>query len=115
VPSFSVSTIASAGADSPGMVVVRGELDISGVGQVRRALTDVENGPAAVVALDLREVEHLDSSALRLLLDAEDRARRRGCRFVVVAGPDGAVARLLALTMLADHVEVVSDLVALRG
>lgn len=114
MPPFSVSTIAAAGADSPGIVVVSGELDISGVGQVRRALADLENGPGEVVALDLREVEHLDSSALRLLLDAEDRARRRGRRFVVVAGPDGAVGRLLALTMLADHVEVVSDPVGLR-
>jgi anti-anti-sigma factor len=115
VPYFSVSTIAPAGADSPGMVVVRGELDIAGVDQVRRALADLEGGPGEVAALDLREVEHLDSSGLRLLLDAEERARRRGHRFVVIAGIDGAVRRLLAMTMLADHVEVVADPLALRG
>ena len=113
--SISVSTTSGDhGDDSPWVVVVRGELDISGVGQVGRALTDLEGGPGEVIALDLREVVHLDSSGLRLLLDAEARARRHGRRFVVVAGTDGAVGRLLSLTMLADHVEVVSDLVAIR-
>lgn len=100
--------------DAPWVVVVRGELDIAGIDRVARALADVENGPGDVVALDLREVVHLDSSGLRLLLDAEARARRHGRRFVVVAGADGAVARLLALTMLNDHVEVVRDLAAVR-
>lgn len=114
MPAFSVSTIAASGTGDPGVVVVRGELDISGVGRVRRALTDLESAPGDVVALDLREVEHLDSSALRLLLDAEDRARRSGRRFVVIAGPEGAVVRLLTLTMLADHVDVVADPIALR-
>lgn len=115
MPVVSVSTIAPADSGAPGMVVVRGELDISGVDQVRRALTDLENGPGEVSALDLREVEHLDSSGLRLLLDAEEGARRRGRRFVVIASTDGPVPRLLALTMLADHVEVVADPLALRG
>ena len=114
MPPFSVSTIAAADSGDPGIVVVRGELDIVGVEQVRRALTDLETGPGEMAALDLREVDHLDSSGLRLLLDAEERARRRGRRFVVIAGTDGAVRRLLAMTMLADHVEVVSDPLVLR-
>lgn len=112
--SISIATTSGKRGDRPWVVVVTGELDIAGVGHVSRALTDLENGPGQVIALDLREVVHLDSSGLRLLLDAEARARRTGRRFVVVAGPDGAVGRLLALTMLADHVEVVTDLVAVR-
>ena len=98
----------------PWVVAVRGELDVSGIGRVRRALADVECAPGDVTALDLREVVHLDSSGLRLLLDGEARARRQGRRFVVVAGGQGAVGRLLALTMLADHVDVVPDLEALE-
>ncbi len=113
MPAFSVTTIASGDDHGPWVVAVRGDLDISGVARVRRALTDLEAGERHVIALDLREVVHLDSSALRLLLDAEERARRRGRRFVVVAGPRGAVARLLTLTMLAGHVEVVGDLAVL--
>lgn len=113
MPTISVSTSPGDRGGRPWVVVVRGELDVSGAGQVARALTDVEGSGQEVVALDLREVVHLDSSGLRLLLDAEARARRRGRRFVVVAGPDGAVGRLLSLTMLADHVEVVGDLAAI--
>lgn len=113
--SISISTTSGdRGGDAPWVVVVQGELDISGVGRVGRALSDLENGRASTIALDLREVVHLDSSGLRLLLDAESRARRHGRRFVVVAGGEGAVGRLLSLTMLADHVEVVSDLVAVQ-
>ena len=97
----------------PWVVAVRGELDVSGIGRGRRALSDVEGAPGEVTALDLREVVHLDSSGVRLLLGGEARARRQGRRFVVVAGGEGAVGRLLALTMLADHVEVVPDLQAL--
>lgn len=116
VSAISVSTTSAGDADgAPWVVVVRGELDLAGVPRVARALADAEGGRGDTVALDLREVVHLDSSGLRLLLDAEDRARRGGRRFVVVARADGAVARLLALTMLSDHVEVVPDLVALRG
>lgn len=107
--SLSVSNSPDRRGGGPWIVVVRGELDISGITQVARALADLESTAQRVVALDLREVVHLDSSALRLLLDAGERARRTGRRFVVVAGPDGAVRRLLTLTMLADHVEVVED------
>ncbi len=99
----------------PWVVAVSGELDVSGIGRVRRALADIEGSPGEVTALDLREVVHLDSSGLRLLLDCEARARRQGRRFVLVAGSGGVVGRLLALTMLADHVEVVEDLDALTS
>jgi anti-anti-sigma factor len=111
---ISVSTGARDPGGRPWVVAVSGELDVAGVERVGRALADVEGAGEGVIALDLREVVHLDSSGLRLLLDAEARARRTGRRFVVVAGPDGAVGRLLALTLLADHVEVVGDLAGIR-
>ena len=107
---ISVSIRPGEGDGRPWVVAVSGELDVSGIARVRRALADVEGAPGEATALDLREVVHLDSSGLRLLLDCEARARRQGRRFVVVAGRGGAVGRLLALTMLADHVEVVEDL-----
>ena len=96
------------------MVVVRGDLDVAGIGAVRQALIGVESAEPAALALDLREVEHLDSSGLRLMLDAQARAADAGCRFVVVAAERGAVGRLLSLTMLTDHFEVVRDLVAIH-
>ncbi len=111
---ISVSIHPAAREGRPQVVAVTGELDVSGLARVRRALADVEGRWAgSPIALDLREVVHLDSSALRLLLDCHSRARRQGRRFVVVAGDDGAVGRLLTLTMLADHVEVVGDLASI--
>ena len=69
---FSVSTIAAAGAGSPGMVVVRGERDISGVGQVRRALTDLENGPGDVVALELAARSGIDPGPTPVISPSPD-------------------------------------------
>lgn len=111
---ISVSIHRAAREGRPQVVAVTGELDVSGLARVRRALADVEGSWAgSALALDLREVVHLDSSGLRLLLDCHARARRQGRRFVVVAGDDGVVGRLLTLTMLADHVEVVGDLASI--
>jgi anti-sigma B factor antagonist len=92
------------------VVRVEGELDIAAVPEVRRAVADAEATGLDLLALDLAEVVHLDSSGLRVLLDAANRARERGQRLVIVAPPEGPVGRLLELTLLADHLDVVRDL-----
>lgn len=98
------------GADgSPAVVVVRGELDIAAVPAVSQAVAHAERGRPASIVMDLSEVVHLDSSGLRVLLDAAGRARPEGRRLVIVAPPEGPVGRLLELTLLADHLDVVRD------
>jgi anti-sigma B factor antagonist len=94
----------------PAVVEVSGELDIAAVPEVQRAVAVAEQDRPATLALDLSEVVHVDSSGLRVLLDAAARARSRAGRLVIVAPPGGPVGRLLELTLLADHLEVVRDM-----
>ena len=92
------------------VVSVSGDLDISAVPDVHRAVLEAERDGSHRLALDLSGVVHLDSSGVRVLLDAAGRARREGRRLVVVAPAEGPVGRLLELTLLADHLDVVRDL-----
>lgn len=104
---FAVTTETEAG---PAIVRVDGELDIAAVPEVRRAIAEAEAIAPDLLVLDLAQVAHLDSSGLRVLLDAANCARERGRRLVIVAPPEGPVGRLLELTLLADHLDVVRDL-----
>jgi anti-sigma B factor antagonist len=96
--------------DVRGLVSVAGDLDVAAVPELRAALLLMERSQPAALALDLREVTLLDSSGLRVLIDAAARARRDGRRLIVVAPPRGPVDRLLRLTLLTDLLEVVEDL-----
>ena len=93
----------------PRVVTVIGDLDIAAVPDVADAVARAPEAASGTLALDLTGVVHLDSSGLRVLLDAANRARRLGARLVVVAPPEGPVGRLLELTLLADHLDVVRD------
>lgn len=101
--------------DLRGVVVVAGDMDVAAVPEVRGALLLMERSQPAALALDLREVTLLDSSGLRVLIDAAARARRDGRRLTVVAPRSGPVGRLLRLTLLTDLLEVVEDLEAGDG
>jgi anti-anti-sigma factor len=94
---------------TPSVVVVSGELDIAAVPAVSRMVVLAEHGRPRTLVLDLSGVVHLDSSGLRVLLEAARRARPEGRRLVVVAPPEGPVGRLLELTLLAEHLDVVRD------
>lgn len=80
-------------------LALRGELDISGVGELERALAEVEAGEPRVLVIDLREVTFLDSSGLRSLLAADRRAKAAGRRLVLVRGP-GPVQRVFEIALL---------------
>jgi anti-anti-sigma factor len=98
--------------DGTATVAVRGELGIGTIGEVRRVLDVAQASGPPVLALDLREVDHLDSTGLRVIIDAASRASSEGRRVVVVAPPQGPVGRVLQLTLVADHLEVVDDAAA---
>ena len=89
-------------------VLLRGELDLSTVGQVQDALERVEAGSPSVVVLDLSKLSFLDSTGLRCLVTANERAREQGRRLVIVRGPD-AVQRVFSITGLDDRLEIVDD------
>ena len=67
----------------------------------------IDAGARGVVA-DLTQVTFLDSTGLRCIVTADERARAEGRRIVIVRGPD-AVQRVFAITRLEERLEMVDD------
>jgi anti-sigma B factor antagonist len=89
-------------------VILIGELDIASSGELEEQLAAIEVDSPATLLLDLRRVDFIDSTGLRALIAADERARSAGRRLAVVRGPD-AVAHLLAVTQLDQRFEMVDD------
>jgi anti-anti-sigma factor len=89
-------------------VSLRGELDLSTVGKVDDELQQVEASGAGVVVLDLSTLTFLDSTGLRCVVRADERARDEGRRLVVVKGPE-AVQRVFEITRLQERLEIVDE------
>ena len=96
--------------DSDGQVTVslKGELDLSSVGKVEEELRRVEAEGPSLLVLDLSGLSFLDSTGLRAVVTADERAREKGRRLVVVRGPD-AVQRVFSITRLEERLEMVDD------
>jgi anti-anti-sigma factor len=89
-------------------VILAGELDIASSEELEKQLAATETDSPATLVLDLRRVEFIDSTGLRALIAADERARSEDRRLVVVRGP-GAVERLLTVTQLDQRLELVDD------
>jgi anti-sigma B factor antagonist len=109
VRDLEVTTIPASGG-APAVVRVVGELDLLAVPEINVAFADLEGQDPRAIAMDLSEVTHLDSTGLRALLEGARRATADGRRFIVVAPPEGPVGRILRLTLLLEHLDVVPDL-----
>ena len=96
--------------DRDGLVHVAlvGELDLSTVAKVQEELRRVEAASPATVVVDLSKLTFLDSTGLRCIVTADERARAEGRRIVIVRGPD-AVQRVFAITRLEERLEMVDD------
>jgi len=92
-------------ATSATTITVSGELDIARVPALDRQLRAAEHA-APVVVLDLRPLEHVDSSGAALILSTDRRMRRAGGRLVVVRG-SVEVQWLLALMGVDRELEFV--------
>lgn len=87
--------------DRTAVIAVEGELDLSSATSFREALDELPGEEHGAVVLDLSAVTFIDSTALRLLLDAQRRIReasvmpvvctnRNVLRIFKIAGLDGA-------------------------
>jgi anti-sigma B factor antagonist len=90
-----------------GVIVPVGEVDLVTVHEVR------ENVRAAAadcrrVVLDLRQVTFMDSSGLRLLVEAQQEADRDGFSLAVVRGP-ASLERLFEVTGLDARLDLHDD------
>jgi anti-sigma B factor antagonist len=89
-------------------VVLMGELDIASTDSLEEELAKIEADPPAILVLDLRGVQFIDSTGLRAVIAADERARSAGRRFVIVRGTH-AVERLFSVTQLDRRLEIVDS------
>ncbi len=89
-------------------VVLRGELDLSTADKVDREVRRAEGIAIELLVLDLSRLTFLDSTGLRLIVEADQRARESDRRLVVVKGP-AAVQRVFSITKLDERFEMVES------
>ena len=101
--------------DRDGLVHVslRGELDLSTVEKVEDELRRVEDRADKVLVLDLSGLNFLDSTGLRLMVTADQRARKAGRRVALVKGPE-TVHRVFTITKLDERLQIVDDVAELE-
>jgi anti-anti-sigma factor len=87
-------------------VALSGELDMSSALVFDDELKRIEDGgdPETLV-LDLHELRFMDSTGLRLILNAHTRARKRGRRLRIVMA-NAAIKRIFRLTGLIDRLDI---------
>ena len=95
--------------DGPIAIVrLTGELDISGADEIERRIQEVEQTATGSLVIDLRRLEFMDSTGLRLILSADARARERGSELIVVRGPE-TVHRVFRMAALERRLRFVDD------
>jgi [CysO sulfur-carrier protein]-thiocarboxylate-dependent cysteine synthase len=99
-------------ADGWTVLMLDGELDFAHLDTARKALLDLGLTRVARLALDLRRVTFMDTSGIRLVLQAMHRADSFGAEFAVIRGPQ-LVHHVLDLVGLTDQLRIVDDLTEL--
>jgi anti-anti-sigma factor len=72
------------------VVVAQGELDLLTAGQLAKQFDELLDRGFARVVLDLGEVDFIDSSGLRAILDMHAKSRGDGIDFALIHGSDQA-------------------------
>jgi anti-sigma B factor antagonist len=91
------------------LIAATGELDLSGAAVLEAELDRLQRDPElGTVVLDMRGLEFMDSSGLRLVVLADMRAREAGRRFVLVRGPE-TVHRVFEITRMSERLDFVAD------
>jgi anti-anti-sigma factor len=85
-------------------VLLTGDLDIVSYPQALERVEEAERGSPALLVIDLSALEFVDSTGVRLVLDADQRARAQGRRVAVRlgAGPAKRVFHTLGLLDVLD-------------
>jgi len=90
------------------VIELAGDLDLAGVQRLEEALADVESGRPATLVIDLRGVGFMDSSGLRSVIMAAQRAEEDARRFALVPGKK-QVMRVFEITRMEERLEFVDD------
>jgi anti-anti-sigma factor len=94
--------------DGRAYVTLRGELDIATAPELEQLVNErLDSGREVVV--DLRGLEFMDSSGIRVLVAGHTRAGRSGTRLVVVRAAGSAVAKIVEVSGLDGELHLVDD------
>jgi anti-anti-sigma factor len=86
-------------------VMLEGELDLSTFDDAQRRVQEAERGAPELLVLDLSALGFVDSTGVRLVLLADERARAGGRRLAVRLGTGPALRVFEALGLL-DKIDV---------
>lgn len=92
--------------DGAARIRLQGELDIATAPRADEELRRAEAERPSRIAVDLSGLTFMDSTGLRLVVAAEQRAHEAGRELVVVRGPD-AVQRVFQLTGVDERLRFV--------
>jgi anti-sigma B factor antagonist len=95
-------------------VELAGELDIASAPKLEDELVRLEEQKPSLLAVDLRPLDFMDSSGLRVLVAADTRAREQGRRLVLIRGRE-RVQKVFSITRLDERLEFVDDDASLLG
>lgn len=85
-----------------------GEFDLAGLPAFESAIAAVEEDEPATIVIDLSALTFMDSSGLRALVTADERARTAQRRLAIVAGPP-TIRRVFEITKLDAYLDLVED------
>jgi anti-anti-sigma factor len=72
--------------DDAGELVLAGELEMASVDRVDAELRRLECEDVSLIVVDLRRLDFMDSAGVRMIVEADRRARDCGRRLAVIAG-----------------------------
>ena len=106
------TTLTSAG---DALIALTGELDLSATPSLEEEIGRLaEDDGVRRVVLDLRELEFMDSTGLRMVALASRSLNAAGRELVLVRGPD-TIHRVFAITRMDEHLSFVDDPGSLSG
>jgi len=105
VPNLSIDTRTDGAVR---VLEIVGELDLAGTEVLEQAVAEAEAARPDVLVLDLRGVQFMDSSGLRSVMLAAQRAEKDARRFALVPGKK-QVMRVFEITRMEERLEFVDD------
>jgi anti-anti-sigma factor len=102
-------SISASDLDGRAHLTLRGELDLATAPELEQLVNERLDSPQEVV-VDLRGLEFMDSSGIRVLVAAHARAGRTGTRvFIVRPAPGSAVAKIVEVAGLDRELHLLDD------
>ena len=103
---FNFLELRSERRDDEHVIALAGELDLDGAQRVSQELERAAAADVRRVVLDLSQLEFIDSSGIRLIVEADARLRTEGERLALIRGPQ-PVHRVFELTGVAERLPFV--------